>query len=120
MKPYVGLSDVLFYVRDEAYQTCQPCEPLQLRGKRPFRRCDEPAYVVRGSTPPAIIDPSYEPEEGNGIDDADGYRLCEYELQRLQTFPCYFTFEGDTKRSLRQQIGNAVPPRLAEAIAHAL
>ncbi len=41
------------------------------------------------------------------------------EAARLQTFPDSFIFEG-TKDSQYQQIGNAVPPFLAKAIAHSV
>jgi DNA (cytosine-5)-methyltransferase 1 len=37
----------------------------------------------------------------------------------LQTFPDSFIFEGTMKKAM-WQIGNAVPPRLAECIAYAL
>lgn len=41
------------------------------------------------------------------------------EMARLQTFPDSFIFEGSMKKAM-WQIGNAVPPRLAECIGHAL
>lgn len=41
------------------------------------------------------------------------------EMARLQTFPDTFIFEGPMKKAM-WQIGNAVPPRLAECIGHAL
>lgn len=39
------------------------------------------------------------------------------EIARIQTFPDWFKFEGKTIKSKYQQIGNAVPPRLAFEIA---
>ncbi|MCW5313524.1 DNA (cytosine-5-)-methyltransferase [Nostoc sp. KVJ3] len=41
------------------------------------------------------------------------------EMARLQTFPDSFIFEGSMKKAI-WQIGNAVPPRLAECIGYAL
>ena len=40
-------------------------------------------------------------------------------MARLQTFPDSFIFEGSMKKAM-WQIGNAVPPRLAECIGYAL
>lgn len=42
--------------------------------------------------------------------------LSPRELARIQTFPDTFIFKGNSI-SIQQQIGNAVPPKLAEAIA---
>lgn len=41
------------------------------------------------------------------------------EMARLQTFPDEFIFEGSMKKAM-WQIGNAVPPRLAECMGYAL
>ncbi|MEC4853852.1 MAG: DNA cytosine methyltransferase [Jaaginema sp. PMC 1079.18] len=41
------------------------------------------------------------------------------EMARLQSFPDSFVFEGTMKKAM-WQIGNAVPPRLAECIGYAL
>ena len=46
-------------------------------------------------------------------------RLRRLEAMRLQTFPDEYQIVG-TRRSAQIQIGNAVPPRLAEAVAMAL
>jgi DNA (cytosine-5)-methyltransferase 1 len=39
------------------------------------------------------------------------------EIARIQTFPDWFNFVGRTIKSKYQQIGNAVPPRLAYEMA---
>lgn len=39
------------------------------------------------------------------------------EIARIQSFPDWFKFEGRTVKSKYQQIGNAVPPRLAYEVA---
>jgi DNA (cytosine-5)-methyltransferase 1 len=46
-------------------------------------------------------------------------RLCPRECAAIQTFPAQWTFAGKRADQYRQ-IGNAVPPKLAEAVANAL
>lgn len=52
-------------------------------------------------------------------DDAQGRVISVREAARLQSFPDGFRFEGTMNNAFRQ-IGNAVPPLLAEAIARSL
>lgn len=66
---------------------------------------DEPANTVTASNY------DYHPEEPRG--------LTIREQARLQTFPDYYEFIG-TKTNQQRQLGNAVPPRLGEAIAEEL
>lgn len=50
----------------------------------------------------------------------DRRRLTVEESGVLQDFPADYPWQGTTKRSRYQQVGNAVPPRLAEVILGAL
>lgn len=43
--------------------------------------------------------------------------LSVREIARIQTFPDWFVFDGGSIKSKYQQIGNAVPPRLAYEVA---
>ena len=45
--------------------------------------------------------------------------LTGRELARIQTFPDNFIFKGNTGK-VQQQIGNAVPPKLAFQIANSV
>jgi site-specific DNA-cytosine methylase len=117
LEPYVGVSDVLVWVSDDDVQTCQPSESLQLRRERPFRSADEPAYVVRTSTPHAVVDPDSVNEACTSITDTEYERFSVGDLLRLQSFPTTFRMVSDNVTDNRCLIGNAVPPRLAESVA---
>lgn len=57
-----------------------------------------------------------QPAQANGPFHWESRRLSRRELARLQTFPDDYAFEG-TIEDVQRQIGNAVPPVLAEVLA---
>ena len=77
--------------------------PAGLRRLRP----DEPSKAITGAATNEFLHPSL-----NGF-----LTICE--CARLQTFPDEFDFAG-TKRERALLIGNAVPPRLAEAFGRSV
>lgn len=66
---------------------------------------DRPAWTIQA-----------EPGPATGPFHWDSRLLSIGEMARLQSFPKGFKFVGDY-RAVRRQIGNAVPPALAEAVA---
>jgi DNA (cytosine-5)-methyltransferase 1 len=79
--------------------------PSEKRGGAPsgLKRLfyDEPCLTVTGAATRELIHP---------IEDRP---LTIRECARVQTFPDAFSFEGSAEQRI-QQIGNAIPPRLAE------
>lgn len=69
---------------------------------------DRPAQTIRTEF--------YKPEKGRYLHPAQHRPITHREAARLQSFPDTFIFEG-TKIEIARQIGNAVPPVLARAIA---
>jgi DNA (cytosine-5)-methyltransferase 1 len=61
----------------------------------------------------------FKPEKGRYLHPDADRAITHREAARLQTFPDGFEFEG-TKSEIARQIGNAVPPKLAEALARHL
>lgn len=115
-QPYVTVSDVLD-VSSETYQTAAAREWMLIRGERSMRRCDEPAYTLSAHKTPAFIDPSYEVGSADKISDIEvSYRRFDVDdYMTLQTMS-QFDVGHTTKTDAVSVIGNAVPPRLAEAI----
>lgn len=66
---------------------------------------DRPAWTIQADPGPAT-----------GPFHWDSRLLSINEMARLQSFPAGYRFSGDY-RAARRQIGNAVPPALAEAVA---
>ena len=63
------------------------------------------------------ITAAFKPENAGVWHPTEGRIMSVREIARIQTFPDWFTFEGRSVKSKYQQIGNAVPPRLAYEIA---
>lgn len=70
---------------------------------------------------PAGISPTIvaNPAQNNGPFHWENRDLSERELASIQSFPRTYRFHGD-RQSIRRQIGNAVPPLLAEHLGWAL
>jgi DNA (cytosine-5)-methyltransferase 1 len=63
----------------------------------------------------------HRPEKGRFLHPTEHRPLTPREAARLQSFPDSFAFpETQTLTSVARQIGNAIPPRLAQAIAREL
>lgn len=69
---------------------------------------DRPAFTIRTEF--------FKPEKGRYLHPKQHRPITHREAARIQTFPDSFVFEG-TKTEIARQIGNAVPPGLARAIA---
>lgn len=79
---------------------------------------DEPSPTVRGVNRP--IPKTYQFHEGDTSKNIDEIRpLTTIERSYIQTFPKDFKFKG-SKTDLEQMIGNAVPVKLAEAVAETI
>ena len=61
----------------------------------------------------------FKPEKGRYLHPEQHRPITHREAARLQSFPDDFTFLG-SKTEVARQIGNAVPPRLAAALAGAM
>lgn len=69
---------------------------------------DRPAFTIRTEF--------YKPEKGRYLHPEQHRPITHREAARIQTFPDDFEFMG-SKIEIARQIGNAVPPLLAEAVA---
>ena len=78
----------------------------------------EPSATIRGVNRP--IPAGYKRHHGDKADISEGVRsLTTKERSYIQTFPENFIFEG-SKTDIEQAIGNAVPVKLAEYVAHCI
>ncbi|CAN5714994.1 DNA cytosine methyltransferase [soil metagenome] len=63
------------------------------------------------------ITAAFKPENAGVWHPVDGRVFSVREIARIQSFPDWFVFGGRNVKSKYQQIGNAVPPRLAYEVA---
>jgi DNA (cytosine-5)-methyltransferase 1 len=63
------------------------------------------------------ITAAFKPENAGVWHPTESRIFSVREIARIQTFPDHFVFKGRTIKSKYQQIGNAVPPKLASQIA---
>jgi DNA (cytosine-5)-methyltransferase 1 len=72
---------------------------------------DRPAFTIRTEF--------FKPEKGRYLHPAQHRPITHREAARLQSFPDAFVFTG-SKIEIARQIGNAVPPLLASAVARSV
>lgn len=99
--PYELLPDRLKRIRDNIARYRWP------KFYRKFAR-----HEVAGT-----VTAAFKPENASVWHPADGRVLSVREIARIQSFPDWFVFQGRSVKSKYQQIGNAVPPRLAYELA---
>jgi site-specific DNA-cytosine methylase len=75
-----------------------------------------PATTINAD--PRVSAPGHHDPNESGSQQRDAVRVTLNELAALQGFPPGFTFHGNQTEQARQ-IGNAVPPRMAQVIAEA-
>lgn len=90
---------------------------IEYYGTGTHASCDEPLHTVTTKPRFGLAVPLK--GGGEGLLDI-GYRMLRWrENARAQSFPDSYQFKGRTEAIIHKQIGNAVPPKLAEAHARA-
>lgn len=87
--------------------------------RRAIFSIDEPSATIRGVNRPIPGGYTGHPGDAKSKNNTPVRPLTTIERSYLQTFPDTFKFNG-SKTNLEQMIGNAVPVKLAEYVAHAL
>jgi len=125
LKPWVTLKDAISDLsfpdigeNDEVYKGSY--SPIYMSRNR-RRTWNEISYTIQAGQRHIPLHPASPPMKKIGEDNwvfgvGKSRRLSVRECARIQTFPDDFEFYGKTVHKYRQ-IGNAVPPKLAENIA---
>lgn len=115
---WIGVDDVLDVPDGQIVSSYGTQETL--RGERNTRHVSQPSYTLRATRCLIDIIPNdYKPPDDGeipSISDVRIYRFDESDSATVQSFPSGYVFTG-TRTSQRRQIGNAVPPAVAESIA---
>lgn len=116
-----GFADVVDYVDPDDYQSSAGGVTHQVRGEWKLRRCHEPSYTITGTQYPYVIDGDFEPDPSlSGVGEVDVARtMTRGEVRAAQTMD-EIEIQTPRKAEALTYIGNAVPPRLAEAVGEVL
>lgn len=131
--PYVTLREAIGDLEDEPGDWYEGSFSSMYLSRNRKKSWDDQSFTIQASGRQAPLHPGGEPMKKLGSDDWElpggeeaHRRLSLKEIARIQTFPDWFTFSdgGSNKISksgrlnkIYQQIGNAVPVKLARAIA---
>ncbi len=100
-----------FHLKAQAPHLTSPCWMKKEHGSSDVMgrlEWNKPALTVRTEF--------FKPEKGRYLHPDQDRPITHYEAAKIQTFPDDYMFCG-SKLQIARQIGNAVPPRLAEAVA---
>ena len=93
-----------------------------------LRRWNQPSYTILASMPDIVLHPDCLVKERehehefiiSAYPNNEYRRLTVRECARIQSFPDNFVFKTDRMNAAFKMIGNAVPPKLANAVANAV
>ncbi|WP_336357887.1 DNA cytosine methyltransferase [Haloarcula sp. CGMCC 1.6347] len=91
-------------------------DSYQVHGRDSFRTTDAPAYTHTGRYS-RLIPPEFVPHDDATPATAQHRRLTKRESARIQSFPDDYEWRGN---GIMRQQGNAMPPRLANAISSSI
>lgn len=121
LKPFVTQKDTIWHLKDidQSEGTYDGEYDWKFLSRKRQKNWDEPAYTIEASSRYAKIHPAYGKmkwiSENNWDIPKECRRLSVLESKLLQTFPNDYIVCGDLDHQYTQ-IGNAVPPKLAEYI----
>jgi DNA (cytosine-5)-methyltransferase 1 len=114
-RPWMSMADALGWLETDQLEQIRGSGMTERHGTRPTRKGSELAFTV---TAPRRWK-HHVLQTNRGQDEQGAIKVTLAEVARLQDFPDGYPFKGN-KRSVGRQIGNAVPPALAEACVRAV